>query len=91
MADRLYCIDGRIKMKAETIADHIFQEGVFDEKKDEKTLNFTISAIDRAADLRHGFRIGGNCGSDSTRLFILGGGRSQRGYCRRSGTGASSE
>lgn len=25
-------------MKAETIADHIFQEGVFDEKKDEKTL-----------------------------------------------------
>lgn len=67
-------------MKAETIADHILQEGVFDEKKDEKILNFTVSAIDHAADLRHGFRVGGNCGSDSAGLFILGGGRSQRSH-----------
>ncbi len=42
MADRLHCIDRRIKMKSETIADHTFQEGIFDEKKDAKILNFTV-------------------------------------------------
>ena len=74
----MYCIDRRIKIKTETIAKHIFQERVFDEKKDEKTLNFTVSAADRSAALRHGFRVGGSCGSRGRRKCCRRNSRSSR-------------